>query len=115
MGQIKGYGSKDAQCITDGSKNGKGSVWKVSCNGKSSMIKLGKKCKLSNPFCCPNSSECEGGTCYCKKELESTYKDAVCNNGKWSCTDTSGKKITFNVKKGGKKMQETYQEVQMCS
>ena len=60
--QIKGYGSKDAQCITDGSKNGKGSVWKVSCNGKSSMIKLGKKCKLSNPFCCPNSSECEGGT-----------------------------------------------------
>ena len=59
--QIKGYGSKDAQCITDGSKNGKGSTWKVSCNGKSSMIKLGKKCKLSNPFCCPNSSECEGG------------------------------------------------------
>ena len=41
--------------------------------------------------------------CFCKKELESTYKDAVCNNGKWSCTDTSGKKITFNVKKGGKK------------
>lgn len=101
--QIGGSGTKGAECITDGSKNGKGSVWKVSCNGKSSSIKLGKKCKLSNPFCCPGSSECDGGQCHCKNELMSTYKDAVCNNGKWSCTDTSGKKITFTVKKGGKK------------
>merc|ERR1712136_664671 len=90
--QIGGYGSKDAQCLTDGSKNGKGAT-----------IKLGKKCKLSNPFCCGGSGCEPDGQCFCKKELESTYKDAVCNNGKWSCTDTSGKKITFNVKKGGKK------------
>ena len=30
-------------------------MWMVSCNGKSEKIKLGKKCKLSNPFCCPGS------------------------------------------------------------
>jgi len=104
--QIGGSGSKDAECVRDGGKNGKGSTWKVSCNGKSSEIKLGKKCKLSNPFCCPGSNDCGGDStpkCHCKEELMKTYKDAVCNNGKWSCTDTSGKKISFTVKKGGKK------------
>ena len=60
MKQIGGSGSKDAECVQNGGKNGKGSIWKVSCNGKSSEIKLGKKCKLSNPFCCPGS-DCGGG------------------------------------------------------
>jgi len=99
-----GAGGK-AECLSRGKKGSKGSIWKLTCTGKSTMkpaVSMGKNCQLQDSLWCGTGVPPVTYKCGCEVEV-AFFKNVKCvGDNVYSCTGLYGETQTFSAKKCAK-------------